>query len=164
MIGNSLSCVLIDREATQNLGKQLGKSLPPGTILLLKGDLGAGKTTLVQGIGEGLGITDAIVSPTFTLINEYPEGRIPLYHLDLYRLEPAEVRSLYLENYWEGQEFPLGLVAIEWPERLPLKPDRYLQIELSHQEEGRQAILQWYGKPAIALKNLLENLQKIGGT
>ena len=93
--------ILTSGEATQNLGRQLGKSLPPGSILLLKGDLGAGKTTLVQGIGEGLGITDAIVSPTFTLINEYPEGRVPLYHLDLYRLEPAEVRSLYLEQYWD---------------------------------------------------------------
>lgn len=114
--------ILTIGEATQNLGRQLGKSLPPGTILLLKGDLGAGKTTLVQGIGEGLGITDAIVSPTFTLINEYPEGRIPLYHLDLYRLEPSEVRSLYLEQYWEGREFPLGIVAINGQNDYPLNP------------------------------------------
>lgn len=150
--------LLTSGEATQNLGKQLGKSLPPGTILLLKGDLGAGKTTLVQGIGEGLGITDAIVSPTFTLINEYPEGRIPLYHLDLYRLEPPEVRSLYLEQYWEGREFPLGIVAIEWPERLPFKPDRYLEINLNHREDqGRQIILQWQGENPITLEKILEN-------
>lgn len=150
--------ILTSGEATQNLGKQLGQSLPPGTILLLKGDLGAGKTTLVQGIGEGLGITDAIVSPTFTLINEYPEGRIPLYHLDLYRLEPAEVRSLYLEQYWEGREFLLGIVAIEWPERLPSKPDRYLEINLNHTEDqGRQITLEWQGENAIALKKILEN-------
>jgi tRNA threonylcarbamoyladenosine biosynthesis protein TsaE len=150
--------ILTSGEATQNLGKQLGQSLPPGTILLLKGDLGAGKTTLVQGIGEGLGITDAIVSPTFTLINEYPEGRIPLYHLDLYRLEPEEVRSLYLEQYWEGREFPLGIVAIEWPERLPSKPDRYLEINLKHREDqGRQIILEWQGENSIPLKKILEN-------
>jgi tRNA threonylcarbamoyladenosine biosynthesis protein TsaE len=150
--------ILTSGEATQKLGKQLGKSLPPGTILLLKGDLGAGKTTLVQGIGEGLGITDAIVSPTFTLINEYPEGRIPLYHLDLYRLEPAEVRSLYLEQYWEGREFPLGIVAIEWPERLPSKPDRYLEIHLKHQEDqGRQIILEWQGENPIPLEKILES-------
>ena len=150
--------ILTSGEATQKLGKQLGKSLPPGTILLLKGDLGAGKTTLVQGIGEGLGITDAIVSPTFTLINEYPEGRIPLYHLDLYRLEPAEVRSLYLEQYWEGREFLLGIVAIEWPERLPSKPDRYLEIHLKHREDqGRQIILEWQGENPIPLEKILEN-------
>ena len=150
--------LLTSGEATQNLGKKLGKSLPPGAILLLKGDLGAGKTTLVQGIGEGLGITDAIVSPTFTLINEYPEGRIPLYHLDLYRLEPEEVRSLYLEQYWEGREFPLGIVAIEWPERLPSKPDRYLEIHLKHQEDqGRQIILEWQGENPIPLEKILEN-------
>ena len=150
--------ILTSGEATQNLGKQLGKSLLPGTILLLKGDLGAGKTTLVQGIGGGLGITDAILSPTFTLINEYPEGRIPLYHLDLYRLEPAEVRSLYLEQYWEGREFPLGIVAIEWPERLPSKPDRYLEIHLKHREDqGRQIILEWQGENPIPLEKILEN-------
>jgi tRNA threonylcarbamoyladenosine biosynthesis protein TsaE len=150
--------ILTSGEATQNLGKQLGKSLSPGTILLLKGDLGAGKTTLVQGIGQGLGITDAIVSPTFTLINEYPEGRIPLYHLDLYRLEPAEVRSLYLEQYWEGREFPLGIVAIEWPERLPSKPDRYLEINLKHREDqGRQIILEWQGENPIPLEKILKN-------
>ena len=150
--------ILTSGEVTQNLGKKLGQSLDPGSILLLKGDLGAGKTTLVQGIGEGLGITDAIVSPTFTLINEYPEGRIPLYHLDLYRLEPAEVRSLYLEQYWEGREFPLGIVAIEWPERLPFKPDRHLEINLNHREDqGRQIILQWQGENPIPLEKILAN-------
>ena len=98
--------------------------LPPDTILLLKGDLGAGKTTLVQGIGigGGLGITDAIVSPTFTLINEYPEGRLPLYHLDLYRLEPAEVRSLYLEKYWEGRNFPWESWRSNGQNDCPLNP------------------------------------------
>lgn len=159
MIQNSLALHLASGEETQALGRRLGQMLLAGTVLLLQGDLGAGKTTLVQGIGEGLGITDAIVSPTFTLVNEYPEGRIPLYHFDLYRLEPAEVASLYLNHYWEGEEFPLGLVAIEWPERLPFKPKSYLKIDLIHAEEGgRQAVLQWFGRPAIALEEL--NLQK----
>lgn len=133
---------LTDAEATRSLGVRLGKSLPAGSVILLEGDLGAGKTTLVQGIGKGLGIEDSIVSPTFTLINEYLEGRIPLYHLDLYRLEPSEVESLNLESYWEGLEFPLGIVAIEWAERLPYKPPSYLHVYLRYDEEsGRKAEL-----------------------
>jgi tRNA threonylcarbamoyladenosine biosynthesis protein TsaE len=122
--------LLADAEATRSLGISLGQSLPAGSVILLEGDLGAGKTTLVQGIGEGLGITEPIVSPTFTLINEYTEGRLPLYHLDLYRLQPAEVEALNLESYWEGTEVPLGIVAIEWAERLPYLPSRYLACPL----------------------------------
>lgn len=133
---------LANTEATRSLGVRLGKSLPAGSVILLEGDLGAGKTTLVQGIGEGLGITDVIVSPTFTLINEYLEGRIPLYHLDLYRLEPSQVEALNLESYWEGVEFPLGIVAIEWPERLLYKPPIYLHLCLKYDiESGRKAEL-----------------------
>lgn len=129
---------LPDAEATHKFGVTLGRSFPAGTVILLEGDLGAGKTTLVQGIAEGLGIPDSIESPTFTLINEYLTGRIPLYHLDLYRLEPEEVEGLHLESYWDGLEMDLGIVAIEWAERLPYKPDNYLQICLSYCDSGRQ--------------------------
>jgi tRNA threonylcarbamoyladenosine biosynthesis protein TsaE len=125
---------------TQQLGQGLGRSLPAGTVILLDGNLGSGKTSLVQGIGQGLGITDAIVSPTFTLVNEYPEGRIPLYHLDLYRLDAQAVAPLYIETYWEGDEYPPGIVAIEWPERLPYRPDRYLHLTL-HITEGDRRLL-----------------------
>lgn len=127
---------LADAEATRSLGRILGQSLLPGSVILLEGDLGAGKTTLVQGIGEGLGITDSIVSPTFTLINEYREGRISLYHLDLYRLQPEEVEALNLETYWEGLEMPLGIVAIEWAERLPYLPPSYLRLNLTYLSDG----------------------------
>ena len=131
---------LADAAATRKLGIALGHSLNAGNIILLEGDLGAGKTTLVQGIGEGLGISDPIVSPTFTLINEYMEGRLPLYHLDLYRLEPKQVAALNLETYWEGVEVTLGIVAIEWAERMPYKPDSYLRVSLTYADEGtRQA-------------------------
>ncbi|MDF0555964.1 tRNA (adenosine(37)-N6)-threonylcarbamoyltransferase complex ATPase subunit type 1 TsaE [Kamptonema sp. UHCC 0994] len=129
---------LPNAEATRFLGVALGRSLPPGSVILLEGDLGAGKTSLVQGIGEGLGIKDSIDSPTFTLINEYLDGRVPLYHLDLYRLEIREVQALNLETYWEGIEMPLGIVAIEWAERLQYKPDNYLRVCLTYQDEGRQ--------------------------
>nr|WP_242022513.1 tRNA (adenosine(37)-N6)-threonylcarbamoyltransferase complex ATPase subunit type 1 TsaE [Trichocoleus sp. FACHB-90] len=133
---------MLDATATRSLGVNLGRSLSAGSTILLEGDLGAGKTTLVQGIGEGLGIIDPIVSPTFTLINEYREGRIPLYHLDLYRLEPTEVTALNLETYWEGIEVPLGIVAIEWAERLQYKPLNFLSIQLTYSaDNGRQAEL-----------------------
>ncbi len=131
---------LADAVATRSLGISLGQSLTPGSVILLEGDLGAGKTTLVQGIGEGLGITLPIMSPTFTLINEYTEGRLPLYHLDLYRLEPREVAALNLETYWEGVEVTPGIVAIEWAERMPYKPDSYLKVNLTcGDEDTRQA-------------------------
>ncbi len=130
---------LPNREATYHLGKEFGATLPAGTVMLLQGDLGVGKTTLVQGIGAGLGINEPIVSPTFTLINEYLEGRIPLYHLDLYRLQPEETAELYLENYWQGIEVELGITAIEWPERLLIKPSSYWLIKLINLGiEGRQ--------------------------
>jgi tRNA threonylcarbamoyladenosine biosynthesis protein TsaE len=126
---------LADISATRKLGITLAQSLNAGNVILLEGDLGAGKTTLVQGIGEGLGITDPIVSPTFTLINEYTQGRLPLYHLDLYRLESNQVPALNLETYWEGIEVTPGIVAIEWAERMPYKPDSYLSVRLSYGDE-----------------------------
>ncbi|AFZ23723.1 ATPase, YjeE family [Cylindrospermum stagnale PCC 7417] len=127
-----MNIFLADAEATICLGVILGELLTAGSVILLEADLGAGKTTLVQGIGKGLGITESIVSPTFTLINEYTEGRLPLYHLDLYRLEANEVAALNLETYWEGVEVMPGIVAIEWPQRLPYKPDSYLSVRLSY--------------------------------
>lgn len=157
----SLTIHLPDATATHSLGMALGRSLPPGTILLLSGDLGAGKTSLVQGIGAGLGIAEPITSPTFTLIQEYPEGRIPLYHLDLYRLAPSDVPGLFLEQYWDGNEFPLGIMAIEWAERLPSLPDAYIQIEMSATEgDRRSATFQAVGDVGIQLSSILKPLSR----
>jgi len=133
MMAKTITLSLAHPEATRSLGITLGQFLSAGSVILLEGDLGSGKTTLVQGIGEGLGITEPIVSPTFTLINEYIEGRLPLYHLDLYRLQPEEATALNLESYWEGVDFPAGIVAIEWAERLEYKPPSYLQVCLRYQ-------------------------------
>jgi tRNA threonylcarbamoyladenosine biosynthesis protein TsaE len=131
---------LPDANATQALGIDLGRSLTAGSVLLLTGDLGSGKTTLVQGIAQGMNIEDSIVSPTFTIINEYFGGRLPLYHLDLYRLNTAEVDDLHLESYWSGVETELGIVAIEWAERLSNLPPDYLRIELTYDNiDGRVA-------------------------
>jgi tRNA threonylcarbamoyladenosine biosynthesis protein TsaE len=139
------SLSLANSNATKQLGIQLGQLLPAGSTILLEGDLGTGKTTLVQGIGEGLGIAAAIVSPTFTIINEYPEGRIPLYHFDLYRLQGKEIVEIAPELYWEGIEVPLGIVAIEWAQRLSYLPDNYLKISLQHYQQKRQADIEIVG-------------------
>jgi tRNA threonylcarbamoyladenosine biosynthesis protein TsaE len=129
-----------DAAATQALGVELGNSLAAGSVILLTGELGSGKTTLVQGLAQGLGIVDPIVSPTFTIINEYFSGRLPLYHLDLYRLDPAEVDELNLDTYWQGIETESGIMAIEWAERLSYLPPTYLRVELSYDPiEGRIA-------------------------
>ena len=131
---------LPNAESTREFGKKLGQLLPPNSILLLEGNLGAGKTTFVQGLATGLDIPDSVESPTFTLINEYTTGRIPLYHLDLYRLELSEIVDLNLEQYWEGIEVEPGIVAVEWADRLPYKPEVYLKIELIYTENGERIL------------------------
>jgi tRNA threonylcarbamoyladenosine biosynthesis protein TsaE len=146
MVNNtSVTLTLQSLEQTQALGQHLSSHLTPGTVLLLEGDLGTGKTSLIQGLGAGLGITELIVSPTFALIHEYPEGRLPLYHFDLYRLEPSEVNELHLETYWQGIEMPLGITAIEWPDRLRPWPAHYLHLHLAYAEQGRTATLKAVG-------------------
>jgi tRNA threonylcarbamoyladenosine biosynthesis protein TsaE len=143
--------------ATQQLGRILGESLPAKSVVLLKGDLGAGKTTLVQGLAEGLGIGEPVLSPTFALINEYVEGRLPLYHLDLYRLQTHEVKKLFLELYWEGVEVLPGIVAIEWAERLPYYPPNYLNIELSFTADlQRQAKVEMVGESDLDFLNKIQ--------
>ncbi|WP_367186633.1 tRNA (adenosine(37)-N6)-threonylcarbamoyltransferase complex ATPase subunit type 1 TsaE [Thermosynechococcus sp. Uc] len=139
----------------QALGRQWGTWLPAGTVLLLWGELGAGKTTFVQALAAGLGIEELIPSPTFTLIQEYPEGRIPLYHLDLYRLTPVEVVELAPERYWLGEEVDLGIVAIEWPDRLPSFPRDYLKLQLQREQERTHLTLEAVGAATSLLPKCL---------
>ena len=104
-------------EETFALGEQWGREAQRGWVLGLSGDLGAGKTQLVKGLAHGLGITSPIQSPTFALVNEYHDGRLPLAHLDLYRLEtPQQIVGAGLEEYFT---YPAGVVVIEWCERWP---------------------------------------------
>lgn len=123
-------------ETTQAIAAQLAQIVPAGTIILLEGNLGSGKTTFMQAFGYALGIRTTITSPTFTLIDEYTDGRLPLYHIDLYRLEPSQVPSLHLEEYWRGEDFPLGVVAIEWASKLLNVPHEYLRVNLSITERS----------------------------
>lgn len=115
--------------ATAAFGRRLGEAARPGDVITLGGSLGAGKTTLTQAIGRGLGVPPScyITSPTFSLLHEYP-GRLPLYHLDLYRLGgEEEVAELGVVDYLYGQ----GVTVIEWPDRLGgLLPAERLHVEL----------------------------------
>ncbi|MBI4510604.1 MAG: tRNA (adenosine(37)-N6)-threonylcarbamoyltransferase complex ATPase subunit type 1 TsaE [Deltaproteobacteria bacterium] len=112
------------------VGVALGRLLGPGDVLGLVGELGAGKTVLVQGIGRGLGVPDEvpITSPTFTLINEYLGGRMPLFHVDLYRLSrEEELEHVGLCDLYRGE----GVVAVEWFDRFPSHaPAEYLEVRL----------------------------------
>jgi tRNA threonylcarbamoyladenosine biosynthesis protein TsaE len=114
---------------TQALGLALGRLLWPGAIVCLEGDLGAGKTCLTQGLGQGLGIDEPIISPTFTLIREY-RGRLPLFHVDCYRLsDPADAWALGLDDYLYGD----GVTVVEWADRVQaLIPADRLWIRLEY--------------------------------
>jgi len=99
-------------EETREWGERLSKSLRAGDLVLITGDLGTGKTRLVQGIARGLGIVERVTSPTFALIREY-RGRLPLYHVDLYRLDQADLARIGLDEYLAAD----GITCIEWGEK-----------------------------------------------
>jgi len=141
------SWILTDLQATRDIGRALAGWLPAGSLLLLKGPLGAGKTSLVQGIAEGLGISEPITSPSFALAQHYPQGLPPLVHLDLYRLElAAAADDLFLQEEEEARALG-ALLVVEWPERLSLQLIDAWTLELNHRQEGgRQAQLR---EPAI---------------
>jgi tRNA threonylcarbamoyladenosine biosynthesis protein TsaE len=121
---------------THLLARELAATLNAGDVLLLSGDLGAGKTTFVRGLAEGLGVDPGEVSsPTFTLVHEYRGGRLTLYHADLYRLERAATGELGLEEIGVRD----GVLAIEWPDRLAhdLAGARLIRFELVDDETRR---------------------------
>ncbi|OGC10836.1 tRNA (adenosine(37)-N6)-threonylcarbamoyltransferase complex ATPase subunit type 1 TsaE [candidate division WOR-1 bacterium RIFOXYC2_FULL_37_10] len=122
---------------TIELGKKIGASLKENDVVALFGELGSGKTTFSQGIAKGLLIKDYVISPTFILINEY-KGRIPLYHIDLYRLEKIDdIKDLGIEEYF----YKNGVCLIEWAERLgPLLPKNAKIIEFEIIEENKRMI------------------------
>ncbi len=115
-------------EDTLELGRQLGKSAMPGEVYTLIGDLGVGKTVLTQGIAEGLGIEEAICSPTFTIVQVYEDGRIPFYHFDVYRIgDLEEMDEIGYEDYFYGT----GLTMIEWANLIEeLLPPEYRRITI----------------------------------
>ena len=135
-------------EETLALGEQWGRAAQPGWLIGLTGELGAGKTQLVKGIARGLGVRERILSPTFALVHSYASGRLPLFHLDLYRLDtPAQVIGAGLEEYLYPRQ---GVTVVEWVERWletppgqrapgPRASRRYRQVYLeSANETGRR--------------------------
>ena len=123
-------------EETAAAGASLAESLRPGDVVLLYGELGAGKTAFTRGLARGLGVSaDEVSSPTFTIVQEY-QGRLPLYHVDLYRLEEKEVDDLGLEELVLGD----GVVVIEWAERWHDRPDDVIKVRLEHVDDDRRRL------------------------
>jgi tRNA threonylcarbamoyladenosine biosynthesis protein TsaE len=133
-------------EETVELGKKIGAFLLPNDVIALTGQLGAGKTTLIQGIAAGIGVKDYVTSPTFIIINEY-NGRLPLYHIDLYRLdEGLQIADLGIEEYFARG----GVCVIEWAERLKgLLPSGAEQIELEIVSESER---KFFLSPALSAR------------
>lgn len=140
---HTIEYVASDEPATRRLGAELGRVLQPGAVVALCGELGSGKTRLVQGIGQGLGIpAEQIVSPTFVLIHEH-RGRLPLYHCDVYRITPEEFLDLGPDEYFEGD----GITVIEWADRVArwLPQDR-IEVRIEPVSEwGRRFTLTAFG-------------------
>jgi len=140
LTANSLDFVSRSVGQTQRIGERLGHLLQAGDVVCLEGDLGTGKTCLAQGIGRGLGVTLAVTSPTFVIVNEYrlPDKVYKLYHIDLYRVQTAaEARATGLEDYFYGD----GVCVIEWAERVrEILPDDRLWITLYYLDETKREL------------------------
>lgn len=147
-------------EDTKSLGVNLARLLEKGDLIALIGDLGAGKTLFVQGIAEGLGVEERVTSPTFTLIHQY-EGRLPLYHFDVYRLVgPEAMDQTGYEDFFYGN----GVSCVEWSDTIvDLLPKDYLEVNITRyhdemQNEGRKIQLIPHGSRWINISEELNNL------
>lgn len=139
-----------NEEELINWGQRLGSLLQEQDVLILTGDLGAGKTTFTKGLAQGLGIKQMIKSPTYTIVREY-EGRLPLYHLDVYRIG-EDPDSIDLDDFLFGE----GVTVIEWGELLAESlPDDYLKLTLLKKEDGRELVFESQGRRS---QELLEEL------
>jgi len=138
-------------EETREIGRMIGKNLLPGDIICLIGELGSGKTTITQGIAQGLGVRVSVTSASFKLINEY-KGRIPVYHFDLFRLDKlSEIEELGYREYFYDQ----GVTIIEWAEKIrPLWPEERIEIELKIISENNRE---------IKITNLATRVIKVNG-
>ena len=154
VVMNRNEAKLISHNPTQThqYGLQLGSMVRSGDVILLYGNLGAGKTHFTQGIAEGLGIMGAVRSPTFTLVNEYQDGRLPLYHIDLYRLDgDRDIASIGLDEYFDEE----GIVVVEWPEKGEAwLPADALHIHITYLSDKTRALqLKASGTHSISLFN-----------
>lgn len=138
-MGGAMVIVFNNLESTEQVGYLLGQAALPGDVLCLDGDLGAGKTTLTQAIARGLGVPEEyyVTSPSFAVLQEYP-GRIPLYHMDFYRLRDSnDVLDLGFEDYFYG----FGLTVIEWADRArDILPEAHLALRLEGHGQDRRLV------------------------
>jgi len=136
-------------EETEALGARIAARLRPGALVLLSGDLGSGKTTLIRGACRALGVTGPVTSPTFTIGQRYEGGRLPISHLDLYRLESLEDEDPALLDDYLG---PDGVAFVEWPGAGATRLGRpALELRLAHAgEEGRRIEVEWNSAPDAA--------------
>ena len=141
-------------EETEKLGYETGLKAKAGDIFCLSGDLGVGKTVFTKGFAKGLGIDEDITSPTFTIVNEY-EGKMPLYHFDVYRIGSSdEMYDIGYEEYINGE----GVCIIEWANLIEdILPDEYLHIELKYKDMSREMILNPVGEK---YEKIVEELTK----
>ena len=125
-------------EETRAFGRRLAEQLRPGDVLLFYGNLGAGKSEMTRGSAEGLGVSGPVTSPSFTILNVYDDGRVPLYHFDWYRLESAEeLYEMGMDEYLGGD----GVAVVEWPTQCPEAiPDTHLAVTLKPVGESDREI------------------------
>ena len=133
---------------TEKVGEALGKVLTPGTILAYKGDLGAGKTAFTRGLAAGLGCTDMVTSPTYTIVNEYLSGRLPLFHFDMYRLASSD--DLW-DIGWEDYLDRGGICAVEWSENVEDAMEDAIRIRIEKLDGDSRRITIEGGEDLAAL-------------
>lgn len=122
---------------TEKLGQALGAVLQPGTVLAYTGDLGAGKTAFTRGLARGLGCTESVTSPTYTIVNEYLSGRLPLFHFDMYRLSGAD--DLW-DIGWEDYLDRMGVCAVEWSENVTDAMEGAIRVSIRKTGESTRVI------------------------
>ena len=134
-------------QETEALGSRLGERLKPGTVIAYTGDLGAGKTAFTRGLARGLGISGQVTSPTFTIVNEYEGGRLPLFHFDMYRLGSAD--ELF-DIGWEDYLARGGVCAVEWSENVDeaLEEDT-IRVDIRRGENDHQRVITIQGGPSL---------------
>lgn len=123
---------------TEALGERLGETILPGAVIAFTGDLGAGKTAFTRGLARGLGVTERVTSPTFTIVNEYEGGRLPLFHFDMYRLESSD--ELF-DIGWEDYLHRNGVCAVEWSEKVSDALSGAMRIDIRRGESDNERVI-----------------------